>query len=171
VGAILLSLAGNGADHLVAAHLVPVTWPLVLAVGSTPALVLGITSHLAALRLAATPEPAPSLGEPAPAGPIPESGTPPKNTGLPPGSPAHETTGPDRVLEPVRQKPVSDEEALAAAREADAAYRAARGRGITRDALRAELRISGARASQLLRELRAEQEAIESSKQTDRETL
>ncbi len=48
--AVLLSLVGNAADHLVAARLLAVTWPLVLAVGAVPPLVLAAVVHLAVLR-------------------------------------------------------------------------------------------------------------------------
>lgn len=48
--AILLSVAGNGVFHLIAAHLLVVSWGIVLAVGSIPALVLGLVAHLAVLR-------------------------------------------------------------------------------------------------------------------------
>src|SRR5438034_1193191 len=62
---------------------------------------------------------------------------------------------PDRIawLLPV----TIDAYAMTSAREADAAYRAAHvGRSITRDALRAELRIAGPRATEIRRQLVAE---------------
>ena len=52
-----------------------------------------------------------------------------------------------------------DDQLLAAAREADAVYRASRGRPLSRDALRRELRISGARGTTLVRLLKQERPA------------
>jgi hypothetical protein len=124
VGAVLLSLAGNATWHLMAVHLVAVSWQIVVLVGSVPALVLWLVSHLAVLRTeGAVPSSAPVL---------PES--------------------------EVRTPSSSEDDLLQAARAADAAYRAAHdGRPITRDALRAALRISGQRATELRRELRVRQ--------------
>ncbi len=152
LGAILLSLAGNACDHLVSAGLVPVTWPVVLAVGAVPALVLGLVAHLAALRRV---EGALTVGL---GNGCVSSESAAAETDLPPDSPAPDPV----VLTPV---PVhrsagglaaTEDDLLTAARRADEVYRTARGRGITRDALRAELHVSGSRASQLLRQLRAE---------------
>ena len=62
IGAILLSLAGNAAWHLIAAHLVPVTWVIVVVVGAVPPAVLGLLSHMAVLRRQADPLPAAEAG-------------------------------------------------------------------------------------------------------------
>lgn len=50
IGAIGLSLVGNAAWHLIAAKVLTVTWPIVVAVGAVPPAVLGLLSHLAVLR-------------------------------------------------------------------------------------------------------------------------
>jgi Protein of unknown function (DUF2637) len=50
VGAIVWSVAGNAAFHAVAAHVFVVTWWMVVAVAATPPIVLGLVSHLFALR-------------------------------------------------------------------------------------------------------------------------
>lgn len=57
IGAIGLSLAGNAAWHLIAADLLALSWVIVLGVGSVPALVLGLVSHLAVLRKQIDPIP------------------------------------------------------------------------------------------------------------------
>lgn len=54
----------------------------------------------------------------------------------------------------------TENELLSAARAADAGYRAAHGRPITRDALRKELRISAARATAVVRQVRAESQPV-----------
>jgi hypothetical protein len=51
----------------------------------------------------------------------------------------------------------SEDELLMAALNADAAYRERYGRGITRDALRRELRVGGQRATEISRRLRSEE--------------
>ncbi|WP_206443253.1 DUF2637 domain-containing protein [Candidatus Protofrankia californiensis] len=51
IGAIGLSLVGNAAWHLIAAHVLTVTWPIVVLVGAVPPAVLGLLSHLAVLRV------------------------------------------------------------------------------------------------------------------------
>lgn len=48
--AIGLSLVGNAAWHLIAAHVLTVSWPIVVIVGAVPPAVLGLLSHLAVLR-------------------------------------------------------------------------------------------------------------------------
>jgi hypothetical protein len=127
IGAIGLSLAGNAAWHLIAAKLLSLSWVIVLGVGSVPALILGLVSHLAVLR---------NQVDPVPAGDV--LSTP---------------------LEFGNGTQYADEDALlAAARAADAAWRADHGgRSITRDELRRNLRVSGVRATAVLRAMRAEQ--------------
>jgi hypothetical protein len=123
IGAIVLSLTGNATYHAIAVRLLEPSWVVVVAVGSVPALVLGLVSHAAVLRTQIDP------------------------------------SGPQFVLgtasgtedDPQSSQPT---DLLAAARAADAAYRAQYGRAITRDVLRQTLRIGGNRASELLRQLR-----------------
>ena len=127
IGAIFLSLAGNAVWHLIAAHLLRASWGIVLGVGAIPPTVLGAVTHMAALRT--------------------ESGTDPASTVLssPPASENRTQYG-------------SEAELLEAARQADADHKAAHdGKPITRDELRKRLRVSGARATAVLRELRSEQ--------------
>jgi hypothetical protein len=139
MGAIGLSLVGNGVYHLVAVGLLAASWPVVVAVGAVPALILGLVSHMAVLHAQAD-LPVPQVG-PSPTGSAP--GTGPGPDAPAPNGPPYRTEG----------------ELLAAARTADQAHRAAHGRGISRDALRRELRIGGARATALLRRLKQDDSA------------
>lgn len=131
--AVSLSLIGNGVWHLSEAGLVRIGWPVVLAAGSVPPLVLGLLSHLAVLHgqdgaddgtaVVLTAEPGQGAGF------------------------AEDTASTEAAT--------AEGGLLAAARAADAAYRAAHdGRAITRDALRRALGISTGRAGEVLRELR-----------------
>jgi len=128
VGAVLLSVLGNAVWHLVAAGLLQVTWVIVVVVGAVPAAVLGLLSHLAVLRTngaVPVPDPAPAV--------VP--GTAPTQT----APPEYRTA----------------DDLLAAARDADAAYRNSHGgKPITRDALRVALRIGSRKASDLLQQMR-----------------
>jgi hypothetical protein len=142
-GAILLSLAGNATWHLIAAHLLVASWGIVLAVGAVPALILGLTAHLAVLRGKIDPVPVAGVVRAVPA----------------------PSTAPARPSQPaVRPEAgpwyASEDELVAAARVADTAHRARTGgRPLTRDGLRRELRISGARATTIVRRLKAERES------------
>jgi len=61
VCAIVASVGGNAALHAALAHVYVITWPVVVAVAATPPIVLGLVSHLFALRaLPADPAPAPA---------------------------------------------------------------------------------------------------------------
>lgn len=130
VGAVVLSVIGNAVWHLIAAGLLQMSWVIVVVVGAVPAAVLGLLSHLAVLRTHdAVPVP-----EPAPAA----------------------VPGTDEQDE-ARTPYGTADELLAAARAADAAYRDENnGKPITRDELRAALRISAQRATALRRYLREE---------------
>jgi hypothetical protein len=140
--AIVLSLTGNAVYHLVAVGLLAASWPVVVAVGAVPALVLGLVSHTAVLRTQVDPV-VPEAG-PSPTGSAQrELGAGPSTDGPAPDGPRYAT----------------EAELLEAARTADQAYRAAHGRGISRDALRRELRIGGARATAVLRRLKQENAA------------
>lgn len=139
MAAIGLSIAGNATSHAIAAHLMSVSWGIVLAVGSVPALVLGLVTHLAVRR---------GQGEPV--------------------REVRAESGPDTAASAGEQATVraesgprfvTDEELLAAARELDQAHRARNGRPLSRDGLRQELRVSGARATAVARQLRQEREA------------
>ena len=127
VGAIVLSLAGNAVWHLMTAHLLRASWGIVLGVGAVPPIILGAVSHMAALRTEYGSESSGTV-----LSPLPE----------PENRPRYET----------------EAEILSAAQRADAAYQAEHdGKPITRDELRKQLRVSGARATAVLRELRAKQ--------------
>lgn len=152
VGAIAASIAGNATYHAAALGLVRVTFPVVVLVGAVPAAVLGLTAHLHALRTLVDDEYGTESG------PREESeqtsdadGSGPKD-GPDPHRKARTRNGGRR-----HSKYRTEDEAMAAAREADAKYRAAHnGRPITRDALRVALSIAGPRATELRRQLAAE---------------
>jgi hypothetical protein len=148
-GAIAVSVAGNAAYHALEAGLLEVTWPIIVAVGSVPAVVLGLTTHLHAMRPGHAPAPAPV----------------PRQSGSGAGPRSRTGAPPDRARSPRRRRrprPRDDASLLTAAREADTRHRAEHGRPITRDALRRALRISGPRASALRRELAADHSGLES---------
>jgi hypothetical protein len=126
IGAITASIAGNAAYHSVTVGLMRITPPIVVLVGAVPAAVLGFTAHLHALR---------TLGEDEDVREDESEGRPRPRTHSKP--------------EP-RPKPRTEDELRTSAREADAAYRADHGgRPITRDELRAVLKISGSKATEL----------------------
>jgi hypothetical protein len=141
LGAIAASITGNAAYHAVHAGLLHVTWPIVVLVGAVPAAVLGLTAHLHALRTRTEPPPRtttrPPRTRPAP--------TPPAAPDTPAQPPGRRTSRPPRGRD--------DGELWAAAVAADAQHRQAHGQPITRDALRAALRVSGPRATELRRRL------------------
>jgi hypothetical protein len=143
IAAIVMSVAGNGVFHLIAANLLVVSWGIVLAVGSVPALVLGLVAHLAVLR---------GQTDPVPAGRM-------VRTEVEPGTQAVGTGQP--VVRPENgSRYATEDELVAAARAADREYQERNGgRPLSRDALRRELRIGGARATAIARRLRQEREA------------
>jgi hypothetical protein len=175
VGAILLSVLGNGTWHLVAAELVSVTWVVVVLVGAVPPVVLGLVAHLALLRtqddedgreggtvhcgVSAVREDVPGTSGTVPTSastaPWPErTETEPERT-VP--RPAEAVPGGTPSAPGVRRYATEDElldELLRAARTADARHRKRYGKPITRDQLRRELRIGGQRATEVLRRLR-----------------
>ena len=143
IGAICLSISGNAAWHLIAAGLLKASWPVVLGVGAVPALVMGLVAHLAVLRTGTVPVP-----------PESDAGTTAsRQSAL--NSPSAELV----LSEPAAVRPYRTEaELLTAARQVDAAHRAAHpGKPVTRDLPRRELGIGSARASELLRQLRSVQ--------------
>ena len=140
IGAIAASIAGNATYHSVTVGLMHITPPIVVLVGAVPAAVLGFTAHLHALRTLVEPE---DISEDEPGD---ESGAPEDRPR------ARTRSKPKR-----RPRPRTEDELRTAAREADAAYRASHGdRAITRDELRAVLKISGTKATELRRWLAAE---------------
>ncbi|MBW6432409.1 DUF2637 domain-containing protein [Actinoplanes hulinensis] len=157
IGAIGASIIGNAVYHMLTVGLLTVSWPIVVSVGAVPAAVLGLTAHLHALRSV-----------------HPEEANRPREDGARSGTrdgtedgagnqsaPVPETlarTGPESGRRSRRRaKPRTDDQLMAAAREADARYRAGHdGHPITRDALRTALRIAGPRATELRRRLTAE---------------
>ncbi|NMO50933.1 DUF2637 domain-containing protein [Actinoplanes sp. TBRC 11911] len=139
IGAIATSVVGNAGYHLVAAGLVPICWPVVVLVGAIPAAVLGLTAHLHALTTVAATNQLPT---------------------------ATARNGPQAStrVRTRRVKRRTETDLLTAAREADARHREAHdGRPISRDGLRAALRIAGPKATELRRRL-----AAETSESTDR---
>ena len=144
LGAISMSIAGNAAYHAVQTGLLTVSWPIVVLVGAVPAAVLGLTAHLHALRGRTEEERQDEVRT--------ESGTEDRirnRTGEP-------STGRPSVRTRRRPRYRTEDELLTAARTADANHREQYGRPITRDGLRAALRISGGRATELRRRLASE---------------
>ncbi|MDL4817757.1 DUF2637 domain-containing protein [Actinomadura sp. OS1-43] len=129
LGAITTSIAGNAAYHAISTGLLDLSWPIVVIVGAVPAAVLGLTAHLHALRGRVE--------------------TDPVREDEPKDGPSR------RPKRRVRRRPPrrTENELINAARFADAEYRKAHGRPITRDALRTALRISTPRATELRRQL------------------
>lgn len=138
IGAITASIAGNATYHAVTVGLMTISPPVVVLVGAVPAAVLGFTAHLHALRTLVELE---DDAEDVPQD-VPEDGPKPRPRSRPKRKP----------------KPRTEDELRTAAREADAAYRAAHaGRPITRDGLRTVLKISGDKATELRRWLASEE--------------
>ena len=140
IGAITASIAGNATCHSVTVGLMHISPPIIVLVGAVPAAVLGFTAHLHALRTLADDE---DVRED-------ESGDEAAVT---------EDRPRPRTRSTAKRKPRqrTEDELRTAAREADAAYRASHGgRAITRDELRAVLKISGSMATELRRLLAAE---------------
>ena len=134
IGAITASIAGNATYHSVTVGLMHISPPIVVLVGAVPAAVLGFTAHLHALRTLVEPESEDEVGG-VEDGPRPRTRSKPKR----------------------KPSPRTEDELRTAAREADAAYRASHGgRPITRDELRAVLKVSGSKATELRRVLAAE---------------
>jgi hypothetical protein len=119
-----------------------ITPPIVVLVGAVPAAVLGFTAHLHALRTLVESEDVNQEETEDEAG---GAEKPPRTR----------TRGRPKRRPTLR----SEDELRTAAREADAAYRDAHdGRSITRDELRAVLKISGTKATELRRALAAEEQ-------------
>lgn len=144
IGAITASIAGNATYHSVTVGLMHISPPIVVLVGAVPAAVLGFTAHLHALRSLDGAEPEDEAAE-AEDRPRPRTRSKPKR----------------------KPKPRAEDELRTGAREADAAYRAGHGgRPITRDELRAVLKVSGTKATELRRWLAAESTSREEATNT-----
>lgn len=136
IGAITASIAGNATYHAVTVGLMKISPPVVVLVGAVPAAVLGFTAHLHALRTLVEPEDGWEDDAGDESQDVPEDDPKPR-----PRSRARR-----------KPKPRTEDELRTAAREADAAYRAAHaGRPITRDGLRTVLKVSGDKATELRR--------------------
>lgn len=157
IGAILLSLAGNAAFHLIQANLLDVTWIIVFGVGAIPPVILGLVAHLAVLRAQQDQRLAEDGVSTVLSTVLSPAVEPPK-----PEVQQQKPAGQLRTKASVQRKSstatASTEALLAAARAADAAYREQYGRAITRDQLRQTLRIGAGPATQLLRQLKAQPE-------------
>ncbi len=171
IGAVGLSLLGNGVWHLVEAHVITVTWPIVVLVGAVPPAVLGMLSHLAVLRTQvdpeAVPERTPATQMPATEVAVRDGFSPTQEYGANrrPVAAVEDGTGgagdgqPRRSRTPRRSRPAKPrrtdsrgpDELLAAARQTNDAHNAQHGRSISRDALRKKLRVSSQQATDLLR--------------------
>jgi Protein of unknown function (DUF2637) len=149
IGAIGLSLVGNGTDHLLVSGLLPVSWIIVVAVGSVPPAVLGLVSHLAVLRTQ-TDVLVPAM--PSRTTPVPRSSS--RRSAQSERAPVSSTRR--RVPNAASNRHQTQTELLTTARALDADWRTVHdGRPITRDELRRMLRVSAERASAVLRQLRA----------------
>ncbi|MGH3026451.1 MAG: DUF2637 domain-containing protein, partial [Gaiellaceae bacterium] len=147
VGAIAASIAGNATYHAVTVGLLTVSAPIVVLVGAVPAAVLGLTAHLHALRTLVEPESGREHED--------ERSEVDDESGTQNGT---ENGRKPRTRGSTRRRPKyrTEDDLIAAARQADQAYRATHdGRPITRDALRAALSIAGPRATELRRRLAA----------------
>jgi hypothetical protein len=160
IGAIGTSIVGNAAYHAVSVHLLTVSWPIVVVVGAVPAAVLGLTAHLHALRTIERdrPDERPAedgTGSDTKSGP--EDGTQDGTGNRTESGTADHAKPRTRTRSRRRPKSRTEDELIAAARSADARYRATHnGRPITRDELRTALRVAGPRATELRRLLAAE---------------
>lgn len=147
IGAISASIAGNATYHSVTVGLMHISPPIIVLVGAVPAAVLGFTAHLHALRTLVDDEDVredKSEDEAAATEDRPRPRTRSKARRTP--------------------RPRTEDELRTAAREADTAYRSSHGgRAITRDELRAVLKISGSKATELRRVLAAEAAPSEQS--------
>lgn len=148
LGAIAGSVAGNAVYHAVSTGLLAISWPIIVSVGAVPAAVLGLIAHLHALHTGTEPT-AETLPGPEPE-PASWAEAVPTESG-----PERRPRTENRTRTAIRKRPRYRTEAdlLNAARAADQRHRHEHGRPITRDALRAALRISGPRATELRRRL------------------
>ena len=154
VGAIGASIAGNATYHAVTVGLLTVSSPIVVLVGAVPAAVLGLTAHLHALRTLHDRQDGSGSDARDEDGQRVNTDESRTEDGTGDRPKTRTRTGSRR-----RSKYRTKDELIAAAREADAQYRAAHnGRPITRDALRVALSIAGPRATELRRQLAAEDE-------------
>lgn len=163
LGAIAVSLLGNGVYHLAEAGYVrPGVW-LVIAAGGISPLALAVVAHLAVLR-GALPAPA---GVPAPDAParvtapaVPAAPQPAIPAAQRVPAPAEErAVAPTKPRTRTRTTPAADEPSwdalVTAAREVDARARQATGRPAGVGKLRSELRVGQTRAQQLRDHLKA----------------
>ena len=154
LGAIAVSLLGNGIYHLAqAGYLRPGVW-LVIGAGGISPLALAVVAHLAVLR-GAVPEPDPAEERAVPAAPVPGVPAVPQLTPTPRVAPVQ------RQQPRIRQRPTPAasepawDELVTAARGVDTRTRQATGRPAGIAKLRTELRVGQARAQQLRDHLKA----------------
>ncbi len=164
--AIAMSVGGNAAWHLHAAGLLPLNFAIVLGVGTVPPIVLGLCSHLAALRrLAVLTEGA--VESPAAAVPAVTEASPhqsPEDGPRDRPGPRAVSASSRRRSRPPAARGLSEDELLELARQADLRHRQEHGgKPITRDELRRVLRVGGTKATVLLRQLRADLDGSTSS--------
>jgi len=139
LGAIGMSITGNATYHAIGTGLINMTWSIVVFVGAVPAAVLGLTAHLHALRTRTDTTHADQYEE--------------ENDDA---DERQDDSEPSHRRPPRKRRPRyrTEGDLLAAARTASARYREIHGKPITRDALRAELRIGTPQATELRRRLR-----------------
>jgi hypothetical protein len=184
IGAIATSVAGNMLYHAAAAHVLAVSWPVVVGISAIPSVVLGLTVHLWHTAEDTEPEPAPDKASPGPAIAEPETVRAAYPILGQPGKPgfrgasehdasrdaarpapqsastgSRSTTG-DRarkaIAAPVRDadKPAKHARQLDEARAADQAHRTEFGKPISARKLAEQLHIHQSTAGEILRELR-----------------
>lgn len=141
--AILMSIGGNACWHLHAAGLLELNFAVVLGVGTVPPIVLGLCSHLAALRrlsvstlVGTGDDGSSSLGD---------------------GHAVPKDHREQSVVPESRPRVLSEDELLDAARLADEEFQQRYRQHITRDLLRTTLGVGGQKATELLRRLRTDE--------------
>jgi hypothetical protein len=183
IGAISMSVLGNTIYHAASAHVLSVTWPVVVGISAIPSIVLGLTVHLWHVADDLDPEPAPSqspgpaiaepeqvraaypiLGGTGPNGTVTASGRrasgdasrPAPRSASAAGARSTGGSGPKPLPARAREadKPSKRTRQLDQARAADTAHREATGKPISARKLAEQLHIHQSTAGELLREAR-----------------
>ena len=182
IGAISMSVLGNTIFHAASAHVLSVTWPVVVGISAIPSIVLGLTVHLWHVADDLDPEPAakqspgpaiadpeqvraayPILGGTGPNGTVTASGRRASGDASRPAprsaAGARSTGGsgpkPQPALAREADKASKRTRQLDQARAADTAHREATGKQISARKLAEQLHVHQSTAGELLRELRA----------------
>jgi Protein of unknown function (DUF2637) len=182
IGAISMSVLGNTIYHAASAHVLSVTWPVVVGISAIPSIVLGLTVHLWHVADDLDPEPAPkqspgpAIAEPeqvraaypilgaGPNGAVTASGRRASADASRPAPRSASATGArpsgERTARPLpapakdADKSSKRTQRLDDARAADTAHREATGKPISARKLAEQLHVHQSTAGELLRELR-----------------